>query len=65
MGVQSIWQMLREEQLIVQVLGSDGEAGQHSVAAQVAALRQTVATICKEGVYTEQTPRVLLRMPML
>lgn len=33
-------------QLIVQVRGSEGVAGQHSVAAQVAALRQTVATNC-------------------
>lgn len=35
MGVQALWHALREEGLLVVVRGSDGEAGPHSVAAQV------------------------------
>jgi len=35
MGVHALWHALREEGLLVVVRGSDGEAGPHSVAAQV------------------------------
>lgn len=49
MGLKSLWQALREEDLVVRVQGSDGDAGQRDVASEVLSPHKLGVGVCSSG----------------